>query len=168
GGHPRHRHEDPAAPGHLDDEADDPRAPGGGEGDDDVAYPTDLVAEGVEDLEARQARDEEAAGSTHGPSLTTPTEVPRTSRTGPPVARGDPGGRPGGRARPGPAGGLHGGAEGGEEPEGGGIPPGVDESGGGVEPLGEQGVGGGLPHGAAGDEGLGVGAQGEQSAAGAL
>src|SRR5699024_11039682 len=97
GGHPRHRHEDPAAPGHLDDEADDPRAPGGGEGDDDVAYPTDLVAERVEDLEARQARDEEAGGSTHGSSLTTPTEVPRTSRTGPPFAGGDPGGRPGGR-----------------------------------------------------------------------
>ena len=51
--------------GDLDDQADDPRASGGGEGDHDVADPADLVAERVEDVEARQAGDEEPGGSTH-------------------------------------------------------------------------------------------------------
>jgi hypothetical protein len=54
-GNPGHRHEHPAPPRHLHDQADHPRpAPRRAEGHHDVANPADLVAEGVEHAQPSQ------------------------------------------------------------------------------------------------------------------
>ena len=63
-------HEHPATSGHLDHQADDAGAAAGGtERDDDVAHPTDLVAERVEHAQAGQAADEDARRSAHAARL---------------------------------------------------------------------------------------------------
>src|SRR5690606_24755556 len=66
-----HRDEDAAAARHLDDETHRTRRlPPGAEDGDDVADPTHLVAQGVEDRQACQAGDEDPPRSAaHGTRL---------------------------------------------------------------------------------------------------
>ena len=69
GRHPRHRDEDALLAGDLDHEAGGERGCGGAAVQhDDVAQPSQAVAEGVEDVQAQQAGHEDLGGA-HRPSL---------------------------------------------------------------------------------------------------
>ena len=82
GGDPAHRHEDPAAGDHLDDQAQDPRRGGAdAQRDDDVADLADAVAVGVEDRQPGEPGDVRPARRGHGREATVGAVSPRMSWT---------------------------------------------------------------------------------------